>query len=168
MSMAEPLTVETEAEAVRSGFRAAMRRLASSVAVVTCRRDGEWAGMAATSVTSLSMYPPSILVCVNRAAGIRSAVTQGSPFTVNLLDREHAAVSIAFGGGKPVAERFGVGRWIEGEDGVPWLEDGVASIDCIVDAEIEYGTHSIIIGRVRGARICGEATPLIYLDGHYQ
>ena len=161
MSMAEPLTVETEAEAVRSGFRAAMRRLASSVAVVTCRRDGEWAGMAATSVTSLSMDPPSILVCVNRAAGIRSAVTQGSPFTVNLLDREHAAVSIAFGGGKPVAERFGVGQWVEGED-------GVASIDCIVDAEIEYGTHSIIIGRVRGARICGEATPLIYLDGHYQ
>lgn len=168
MSMAEPIQSDVEADAVRSGFRAAMRRLASSVAVVTCHRDGEWAGMAATSVTSLSMDPPSILVCVNRAASIRTAITQGSPFTVNLLDREHAPVSMAFGGAKAGAERFDVGRWQAGEAGVPWLEDGVASIDCVVDGEIEYGTHSIIIGLVRGARVSGEATPLIYLNGQYQ
>ena len=170
MSMADPVPapVAAEGEVLRDGFRAAMRRLASTVAVVTCRRDGEWAGMAATSVTSLSMDPPSILVCVNRGASIRGAIRQGSPFTVNLLDRDHAPVSMAFGGAKTGAERFGVGSWQAGEAGVPWLEDGVAAIDCVVDAEIEYGTHSIIIGRVRGARICGEATPLIYLDGHYQ
>lgn len=160
--------IEVKVEDLRDGFRAAMRRLASSVAVVTCRRDGEWAGMAATSVTSLSMEPPSILVCVNRSASIRSAIIQGSPFTVNLLDREHAEVSMAFGGAKSGLARFDVGRWQAGEAGVPWLEDGVAAIDCVVDAEIEYGTHSIIIGQVRGARVSGEVTPLIYLNGQYQ
>ena len=124
--------------------------------------------MAATSVTSLSMDPPSILVCVNRSASIRSAIRQGSAFTVNLLDREHAPVSLAFGGAKAGLDRFSVGQWREGEAGVPWLEDGVAAIDCLVDREVEYGTHSIIIGRVRGARVSGEATPLIYLNGQYQ
>ena len=168
MSRTEPVMVAVEADCLRDGFRAAMRRLASSVAVVTCQRDGEWAGMAATSVTSLSMDPPSILVCVNRTASIRTAITQGSAFTVNLLDREHAEVSMAFGGAKSGVERFDVGRWQAGEAGVPWLEDGVASIDCVVDAEIEYGTHSIIIGQVRSARVSGEATPLIYLNGQYQ
>lgn len=153
---------------LRDDFRAAMRRLASTVAVVTCRRDGEWAGMAATSVTSLSLDPPSLLVCVNRGAGIRSAVRHGSHFTVNLLDRQHAPVSVAFGGGVPVAERFGTGKWQASESGVPWLEDGVAAVECVVDGEVEYGSHSIIIGRVQGVRIGGEATPLIYLNGQYQ
>lgn len=168
MSMADPLPVADEPAALRDGFRAAMRRLASAVAVVTCHRDGEWAGMAATSVTSLSMDPPAILVCVNRSARIRGAIQKGSPFTVNLLDRRHESVSVAFGGAKSGAERFEVGDWQAGESGVPWLTDGVAVIDCVVDGEIEYGTHSIVIGLVRGARVSGEATPLIYLNGQYQ
>lgn len=165
MSIAEPAGAPG---GLRDDFRAAMRRVASTVAVVTCQRDGEWAGMAATSVTSLSLDPPSLLVCVNRGAGIRGSVRHGSAFTVNLLDRRHASVSVAFGGGVPVAERFGTGAWQASETGVPWLEDGLAAVECVVDGEIEYGSHSIIIGRVQSVRISGEATPLIYLDGRYQ
>jgi flavin reductase (DIM6/NTAB) family NADH-FMN oxidoreductase RutF len=44
----------------------------------------------------------------------------------------------------------------------------LATIDCIVDGEIEYGSHSIVIGLVRDARVSGEVTPLIYLNGQYQ
>jgi flavin reductase len=168
MSIANPALWTAGADVLRDDFRAAMRRLASTVAVVTCRREDEWAGMAATSVTSLSMDPPSILVCVNRGARFRGAIRQGSPFTVNLLDRRHEPVSVAFGGAQSGPDRFGVGRWRAGESGVPWLEDGVAAIDCVVDGEVEYGTHSIIIGLVRGARVSGAATPLIYLNGQYQ
>lgn len=168
MSTAESAIGVQEQGDVREDFRAAMRRLASTVAVVTCQIEGEWAGMAATSVTSLSLDPPSLLVCVNRTAGIRGAIRQGNAFTVNLLERQHAPVSMAFGGAAPRLERFNQGKWRAGESGVPWLEDGLAAIDCLVDREVEYGTHSIIIGRVLAARVFGEVTPLIYLNGEYQ
>jgi flavin reductase len=167
MSIAEAATPHGH-DALREDFRAAMRRLASTVAVVTCQRDGEWAGMAATSVTSLSLDPPSLRVCINRAAGLRSAIRPGCPFTVNLLDREHVPVSVAFGGAVRGADRFATGKWCAGEAGVPWLEDGAAAIDCVVVGEVEYGSHSIVIGRVRGARVSGEVSPLIYLNGQYQ
>lgn len=154
--------------AVRDAFRGAMRRFASAVAVVTGTRDGEWVGMAATSVTSLSMEPSALLVCINRVARIRAALEQGAPFVVNLLDRRHEAISAAFGGAVSAGERFSLGSWTAGASGVPALDDAIAAIECLVDAEIEYGSHTIIVGRVQSVRLSEQATPLIYLDGQYQ
>jgi flavin reductase (DIM6/NTAB) family NADH-FMN oxidoreductase RutF len=168
MSIAEPSPLLAEADILRDGFRLAMRRLASGVAVVTCQLDDEWAGMSATSVTSLSMSPPSLVVCINRNARVRQALAPGRPFTVNLLDQAQGSISAAFGGEKSGPERFNVGRWRAGETGVPFLEDGLAIIDCRVDGTVEYGTHSIIIGRVDHVRLAGQAMPLIYFDGQYQ
>ena len=51
-------------------FRLAMRKLASTVTVLTTREADEHHGMAATAVTSLSTEPPSLLVCVNRSASL--------------------------------------------------------------------------------------------------
>jgi flavin reductase len=126
MNIADAPDCVDTAELLREDFRAAMRRLASTVAVITCHRDGEWAGITATSVTSLSLDPPSLLVCVNRGADIRHVIRQGISFTVNLLERKQVPVSIAFGGAALSAERFGFGKWRAGESGVPWLEDALA------------------------------------------
>ena len=53
-------------EADRQGFRDAMRQLASGVCVVTLGAGDERKGLTATSVSSLSAEPPTLLVCVNR------------------------------------------------------------------------------------------------------
>ena len=53
-----------------NAFRDAMRQLAAGVGIVTAGKDNEWAGMTATSVTSLSLDPPTILACINREASI--------------------------------------------------------------------------------------------------
>ena len=48
-------------------FRAAMRRFPSTVSVISTAKDGQRHGMTATAVTSVSLDPPSLLVCVNRS-----------------------------------------------------------------------------------------------------
>lgn len=168
MNSPDAILVPAGDEKVRQDFRLAMRRMAAAVTVITCRKDGEWFGITATSVTSLSMEPPSLLLCVNRSASIRDALEPGTAFTANLLERRHQAVSDAFGGRATGAERFSFGEWNACERGVPMLRDAIAAIQCEVDREIEYGTHTIIIGRVLNTCLSDELTPLVYVNGAYQ
>lgn len=148
-------------------FRAAMRRLAASVAVVAARGESGPVGMAATSVTSLTIDPPAVLICVNRATVLHSLLVPTAPISVNLLSRGQQDVSAAFGGGTPQDERFEVGEWREGVNGVPELTGAQANLACVIDAMLAYGTHSIVIARVLSATTSDEVAPLIYQDGAY-
>lgn len=148
-------------------FRAAMRRLAASVAVVAARGENGPVGMAATSVTSLTVDPPAVLVCVNRSTLLHGLLVPTTPLSVNLLARDQQDVSAAFGGGVPQEERFCVGEWREGLGGVPELVGAQANLSCVIDAILAYGTHSIVIARVLRASIGEAPAPLIYHDGAY-
>ncbi|WP_374527071.1 flavin reductase family protein [Novosphingobium sp.] len=148
-------------------FRAAMRRLAASVTVVVAKGDNGPVGMAATSVTSLTVDPPAVLVCVNRATALHALLVPTAPLSVNLLSRDQQEVSAAFGGGRPHEERFSVGNWREGDDGLPTLGGAQANLSCVIDAMLAYGTHSIVIARVLKAQVRDEVAPLIYQDGAY-
>jgi flavin reductase (DIM6/NTAB) family NADH-FMN oxidoreductase RutF len=148
-------------------FKSAMRRLAASVAVVVVRGDDGPVGMAATSVTSLTVDPPALLVCVNRATSIHASLNPGAPISVNLLSDHQSEVSAAFGGGMAHEQRFAVGVWNMGPQGLPELAEAQANLACVVDTILAYATHSIVIARVVDVRISGEVAPLIYQDGTY-
>lgn len=154
-------------EELPAQFKAAMRRLAASVSVVVARGDNGPVGMAATSITSLTVDPPAVLVCVNRATAIHASLVPTAPLSVNLLSRDQADVSAAFGGGLPHDERFTVGSWQVGDDGLPRLDGAQANLSCVIDAMLAYGTHSIVIARVLAAQVSSEVAPLIYQDGKY-
>jgi flavin reductase (DIM6/NTAB) family NADH-FMN oxidoreductase RutF len=144
----------------------ALRRLASSVAVVTCDDGQARHAMTATAVTAMSMQPPSMIVCVNRTAAFHAAISAAAGFAINILHRIQIEISMGCGGQARGEERFGHGAW--GEDGgVPVLTDAQARVVCAKDARFDYGSHSIFIGRVTSVGIHGEIDPLIYVDGKY-
>lgn len=148
-------------------FRAAMRRLAASVAIVVAKGDHGPVGIAATSVTSLTADPPAVLVCVNRTASLHAVLEPTAPLSVNLLSRDQQTVSAAFSGGVAREERFKAGTWREGHNGLPVLDGAQANLLCVVDAMLAYGTHSIVIARVLEAQVSDTVAPLIYQDGGY-
>jgi len=153
----DPLATET---------RLALRRLASSVAVVTCHDGRARHAMTATAVNALSMQPPSMIVCINRAAAFHAAINEAASFAINVLHRNQVDISMGCGGKARGDERFGFGAW--GEDsGVPILTDAQARIVCAKEAKFDYGSHSIFVGRVISVGMHGEIDPLIYVDGHY-
>lgn len=152
---------------VTTDFRGAMRRLASGVAIVVARGTDAPVGMAATSVTSLTMDPPAILVCVNQSAGIHPCLTPGCPISVNILSRHQQDVSAAFGGAVSREKRFEVGQWAIDDHGLPMLVEAQANLACTIDSIMPFGTHSIVVAQVDAVRLSAAVEPLIYQDGVY-
>jgi flavin reductase (DIM6/NTAB) family NADH-FMN oxidoreductase RutF len=152
---------------VSAAFRFAMRRLASAVGVVTALGEGARVGMTASSITSLTINPAALLVCVNRSARLHACLGIGAPFCVNILASAQREISAAFAGGLAGEARFASGVWTPDERGVSRLDDAQANISCSVDRMFAYGTHSIVIGRVEAVRTAGAVDPLIFQDGHY-
>lgn len=148
-------------------FRLAMRRLAATVSVISLRHPDGRHGITATAVTSLSMDPPALLVCVNQAGYFHALLEQETRFCVNLLHSEHAEVCLAFAGNEPADQRFARGDWDEDADGVPYLRDAQANLFCDKDRQIAYGSHSIFIGSVHRVDVREDVAPLIYQDGTF-
>jgi flavin reductase (DIM6/NTAB) family NADH-FMN oxidoreductase RutF len=144
----------------------ALRRLASSVSVVTCRHDARNHAMTATSVSALSMEPLSMLVCINRSATFHAALNQASEFAINVLSRAHVIISKRCSGEASAESRFKVGDW-DTRAAAPVLVDAQAAIICRKDKHLEYGTHTVFMGRIISISINGDVDPLIYVDGQY-
>jgi len=144
-----------------------MRRLASAVAIIVAKGEGEPVGMAATSITSLTMDPPAVLVCINQSAGIHACLAPGCPISVNLLSRDQRDVSAAFGGAAPRDKRFEVGDWTRDSHDLPMLEEAQANLSCTIESITPFATHSIVIARVDAVRLSEQVDPLIYQNGGY-
>jgi flavin reductase (DIM6/NTAB) family NADH-FMN oxidoreductase RutF len=147
-------------------FRQSMRRLASTVCVISCKRDNARFGITVTSVTPLSLAPLSIIACVNKNTSISASLRGKGRYCINVLRTFHIDVSTSFSGGLLQEERFNVGSWAE-MDNVPYLQDAQASLFCEVDKVIPYATHNIIIGRVERVLFHPKISPLIYQNGGY-
>jgi flavin reductase (DIM6/NTAB) family NADH-FMN oxidoreductase RutF len=149
-------------------LKQAMRRMASSVSIVpTTDGEGRAYAMTATAITSVSMDPPSLLVCVNERAGIYSAMQQGRPFCINILHEKQRELAELCSHGPQNRDRFAIGQWQNHASGIPYLPEAQANIFCINDKSLCYASHSIFIGRVESVTTHGEVSPLIYLDGTY-
>jgi len=147
-------------------FRQAMRRFPAVVTVVTARGKNGDCGMTATAVTSLSMDPPSLLVCVNRSTSFHSTLEENELFCVNVLREGQHQISSNFGGAKPAGERFSEGDWRD-QDGLPYLADAQAVIFCKKSATFLHTTHTIVVGEATGLILHDSVAPLLYIDGRY-
>lgn len=145
-------------------FKAAMRKLAATVTLVTTREEGTPYGMPATAVSSLSADPPSLLVCINRQASMHGPTSRSRYFCVNLLAEDQAGLSRDFGARRRL-ERFEVGDWRSGPHDLPYLGQAAAVLFCAVDEELHYGTHTVFIGRILEVGVDPAARPLVYQAG---
>lgn len=150
-----------------NGFRQAMRRVASTVNVITICVDGTPMGITATAMSSLAMDPPSLLVCINQAASLHGSLQDVSHFGVNVLHRDQEELAHMFADRSRAALRFASG-WELHSNRPPHLADAQASLLCRRIDHHQFGTHSIFIGVVEEVVVRDEVSPLIYLDGRYR
>lgn len=150
-------------------FRSAMRQLASGVSLITSGQGDKRRGLTATAVCSLSVSPPSLIVCVNRDSEGARAIDEARSFCVNVIASEHQRLAQCFSGqgGVRGAERFGFDGWGELATGAPVLDDAVAAFDCTVLDLIDRETHFIIIGGVKAVRFSESRDALVYRAGQY-
>lgn len=169
MQVSEKAAFEKTAEEVLAdNMRQAMRRLAASVVIVTACDVGTRHAMAATASTSVSMEPPSMLVCVNRSASIYPVLEKQEYFGITLLGHHHHEISLACSSKDKREQRFAIGDWrTDPQTGTPYLGDAPASLICARAELHPYGSHGIFIGRVKSIHLHVPATPLVYIDGRY-
>ena len=149
-----------------SGFRQAMRRVASTVNVITICVNGEPMGITATAMSSISMDPPSLLVCINRAATMHASMEDVSHFSVNVLHTDQAELAQMFADSSKRALRFTAG-WHLDCARPPRLANAQAALLCRRIDHHKFGTHSIFIGVVEDAVVRDDVDPLLYLNGQY-
>jgi flavin reductase (DIM6/NTAB) family NADH-FMN oxidoreductase RutF len=148
------------------GFRAAMRRVASTVNVITICLKGEPMGITATAMSSLAMDPPSLLVCINRFAAMHGSMEDVSHFCVNVLHRDQQDIARMFADRRQHGLRFASGWEVDCER-PPRLLDAQAAILCRRTDHHRFGTHSIFIGVVEDVAVRDSVDPLLYLNGEY-
>jgi flavin reductase (DIM6/NTAB) family NADH-FMN oxidoreductase RutF len=141
-------------------FREAMTHLASGVAVVTARRpDGNPCGIAATSLTSYSAHPPSLLVSVWHESRCHDALAASDHFGVHLLKSDELALAQRFAD-RTLEDKFAGIDWGWDED-VPELAGALAYLRLRRAENFAKYDHTLLIGDlVRGRLEQGE--PLVY------
>jgi flavin reductase (DIM6/NTAB) family NADH-FMN oxidoreductase RutF len=160
--------VEESTEVSASEFRHAMGHFATGVTVVTSiADDGEPVGTTASAVTSLSLDPPLVLVCFDRASLTLRAIRSHGAFVVNVLAAPQKQLSANFARRGLSAAWDGV-RHRPGPTGSPRLHGVLAALECTVENRLPGGDHEIVIGRVRDIETGDEsAAPLLYFRGSY-
>ena len=159
-----PSTAEQD---IGSSFRALMRRYPATVTIVTGRLNEVDHGMTVTAVASVSMDPPSLLVCLNNRSYLHEMLMHQPMFAVNVLAREQGELSDAFSGKLSAKERFGPHQWNRHQSGLLTLVGAHATVICRRAATVPYGTHTLFIGEVADALLQGQTKPLLYEDAQY-
>jgi flavin reductase (DIM6/NTAB) family NADH-FMN oxidoreductase RutF len=161
--------VSIEAEATASDFRNAMRQLTGGVSVITAGKGRDISGMTVTSVSSLSVDPPSLIVSLNRESSSWPLVKRYGFFGVNILTSDQVDIAERFTGkgGLKGADRFAGAPWTTRASGVPLLADALAAIDCEVEDVVERHSHAIVIGRVLDVAVSARTAALAYWQGRY-
>ena len=145
-------------------FRQVIGNFASGVTVITTREQDINYGLTASAVTSLTLEPPMLLVCINKNTGTQAVISRTRTFGVNILGQEQAHLAYQFA--KPQSDKFQGVEISYGGLGVPLLTGALARIECRVAADVEAGTHKVFLAEVDSAETSGEA-PLTYFRGKF-
>jgi len=138
-----------------------MSAFPTGVAVVTSvDADGKPRGMTCSSITSATLVPPTLLVCLRVGSATLEAVSSRGGFAVNLLHAGAQRAAEVFSCPEP--NRFSCVSWKPSAGGLPWLvDDAFAVAECQVSDFLTVGDHAVVLGEVtRTAQVAG--TPLLY------
>lgn len=147
-------------------FRSIMSAFPTGVAVITtCDREGEFKGFTSNAVTSVSLDPPLLLVCVARTSETLPALRHARRFVVNFLRSGGQDLSTRFARKGP--DKFD-GVACSTFDGLPVLsEHTVAHAVCATEQEVDAGDHLVLIGRVTAGKVVTDGEPLLYYRRRY-
>lgn len=146
-------------------LREVMGDFATGVTIVTARdASGQPTGFAANSVTSVSLDPPLVLVCVGKQRYAHGVLAASDSFAINILAEGHEPVARRFA--SPVADRFAELKLVDGPRGTPLLAEALGGIECERTAIYDGGDHSIFLGHVHHTwRTAGN--PLLFFRGAF-
>jgi 4-nitrophenol 2-monooxygenase / 4-nitrocatechol 4-monooxygenase, reductase component len=155
---------QTEDQTSEETFRHVIGHFASGVTVLTTRNDDEDFGATASAVSSLSLDPPMLLVCLNTRGSTQEAIHASRVFGVNILDEDQGIVAERFASTR--GAKFDGLNVDRGAGDLPLLADSLAYCECSVAEDVVAGTHRVFLANVTRA-VAREGSPLTYFRGRF-
>lgn len=148
-------------------LRPFMAGFPTGVAIVSAfdTDDRPW-GMTCTSLCSVTLSPPTLLVCLRNGSPTLRALLDNGTFSVNLLAHHARAAAALFASGAP--DRFDRVAWRRPDSngdsaGGPHLYRAAHAVaDCRVDRQSLVGDHVMVLGEVTGTDQESASPPLLY------
>ena len=165
MSVNEQMHVQSHDEVDQDVFRRVVSHFASGVTIITTGEEGTMYGTTASAVSSLSMDPPMMLVCLNRSSSTHDAIKRSGVFAINILAEGQGELAYRFAS-KRIVDRFEGVDHVVAANGVPVLDGTLASIVCETEELAKGGTHTVFLARVVAAA-SGDGEPLTYFRGKF-
>ena len=151
---------------ITNKFRLGMRKFVYSVSVVSNLDQDKINAITVSSVTSVSLDPPSVVVSVNKKSSIHESLISDSRFCINTLTTDQQDIAEICSDPKRGAERSKYFKLLD-ED-VPLLSGALLNIICRVDKVFQYHSHSLVVGIVQDVISIENQESLIYQDGTYK
>lgn len=150
-------------------FRAALGSFATGVSVMTTTLDARPHGMTANALTSVSLDPPLVLVCVDRGAVMAEQVAASGVFALNFLarDQEHLSSHFADDARMATDDEFAGIAYRTERTGSPVLDGVIGWVDCRVWSLTDGGDHVIVVGEVQSLDTA-DGDPLLYFRAGYR
>ena len=165
VTAAPPAAAVTDPYRLRTVFAA----FATGVTVVTVGGDQPH-GMTANAVTSVSLDPALVLVCIKHDARMHQALMQCDGFAVSVLAVHQGPVARHFASGRRplgIAQFATVGWSPGGRTGAPLIDGAMAWLECRVSGVHDGGDHSIFVGRLLSVARRDRGEPLVFFDGKF-
>lgn len=121
-------------------------------------------GMTANSLSSVSLRPPLISVCVDREAEMHDVILKSADFVINVLSSPQETLARRFAD-KHVDRFDGIGYHLS-PDGLILLDGALAHLECRRHSQHPAGDHTIVLGQVVGGST-SDGRPLLYYRGGY-
>lgn len=145
-------------------FRNVIGHFASGVTVITTTVEGRPAGTTASAITSLTLEPPMLLICMNQSSATGQAIARTGTFAINILGEGHGELAVRFA--RRGGDKFDGVPVSPGTTAGPLLDEAIAHLECRVAEQVVAGTHVIFIADViDGTARPGE--PLAYFRGRF-
>lgn len=150
-------------------FRQVFGHFATGITVITTAFDGWLHGMTANAVTSVSLDPLLLLVCIDKTAHAHDQITKSGKFGVNILSEDQEDISRLFAEHTaPEQDKLQGAAYYLGPNGTPVLENCLGYIECAVTDQCAGGDHTIFIGNAVHGEVLREAPPLLFFRGGYR
>jgi len=151
---------------VQEDFLMAMRGITSTVNVISAKLNEERHAMTATSVASLSLSPPAMIICVNKEASIHNILRKDKKFVINVLSNKQQNLSELCSSTEEGESRFKDGGWVT-EDEIVFNNNSVSNIICNCTGIVDHSTHSVFFGDVMEVKNNNQDRALLYSAGGY-
>lgn len=147
-----------------SAFRAAARRLPTTVVVAGGLRDSSPVGMLVGTFTSVSLDPLLVGFLGDRGSSTLPLLLELEHLSFSVLDQDDIEAANQFR--KPLDERFASLSWSVSAHRTPVIDTAVMTFHTTVHSVVPAGDHQLVLGEVIEIEQCRPARrPLVFVEG---